>query len=862
MGKIVLLDDLTINQIAAGEVIERPASVVKELVENSIDAGAKNITVEIKNGGISYIRVKDDGSGILPDDMEISFERHATSKIRKAEDLDAVKTMGFRGEALASIAAIAKVEMISKTSSKGSGYRIEIEGGEIKDKSEFGSSKGTTITVQELFFNTPVRYKFLRKDFTEAGYIEEIMQRIALANPGVAIKLIDTGKTALQTSGSGKLEDTIYEIFGRQTVDNLLPVDYTYEDIHVTGVIGKPILSRSNRTNQLFFINKRYIKDKTLTSAADQGFKGLVTIGKHGFLILNLDMDLKKVDVNVHPTKLEVRFQEESKVFKSVYHAIKETLLKSDLISDPNKDYSDEKENTINSNITNSTRVKAWNITDSVADDKKEEVDSKVDAKAETKEETEPKVEAEPKVEKKSEEKTEIPEFDEFKDSIKDLNKEERKKLLAHVKNAKSSAEIMEILTKIKNGIALEDPEPEEEEELVIIDQTDEDEEAEETSKETEVASEEVEKEDSETKEEVVIEADEGKEEKSEEIEDIKVAEKSADSEANAQDKIDDDFEINPEGIEGEGENDEIKITGMIDDPDTISKAEETESKAEIKGEPVVDKVAESETKPEPEAKSTEEESQEDEDEELSFEEMYRKIFKHDLQDAKNEYAKKLEAQENETPIRPLNGEEISIFEKEGVDNNPKYKFIGIAFKTYIILTLGDDLYLLDQHAAHERIMYEKVKANYNNDTDKDSQLMLVPDIINLTNKEMGIFKDNKEMFNKAGFVADEFGDNTVKLTGVPEFCLKFNTQEIFLETLDEIDTVARTAKQEIEDKFLATIACKAAVKAHMALTEDEVNSLMSQLLELPNPFSCPHGRPTIIKMSKTDIEKKFSRRM
>ena len=255
MGKIVLLDDLTINQIAAGEVIERPASVVKELVENSIDAGAKNITVEIKNGGISYIRVKDDGSGILPDDMEISFERHATSKIRKAEDLDEVKTMGFRGEALASIAAIAKVEMISKTSSKGHGYRIEVQGGEIIDKSEFGSSKGTTITVQELFFNTPVRYKFLRKDFTEAGYIEEIIQRIALANPDVAIKLVDTGKTALQTSGSGKLEDTIYEIFGRQTVDNLLPVDYSYEDIHVTGVIGKPILSRSNRTNQLFYIN-------------------------------------------------------------------------------------------------------------------------------------------------------------------------------------------------------------------------------------------------------------------------------------------------------------------------------------------------------------------------------------------------------------------------------------------------------------------------------------------------------------------------------------------------------------------------------------------------------------------------------
>ena len=807
MGKIVLLDDLTINQIAAGEVIERPASVVKELVENSIDAGAKNITIEIKNGGISYIRVKDDGAGILPDDMEMSLERHATSKIRKAEDLNDVKTMGFRGEALASIAAISKLEMISKTSAKGHGYRVVAEGGDIIDKSEFGSSKGTTITVEELFYNTPVRYKFLRKDFTEAGYIEETVQRIALANPNISIKLIDTGKTTLQTNGSGKLEETIFEIYGRQTVDNLLPVDYTYEDIHVTGVIGKPILSRSNRTSQLFFINRRFIKDKTLTSAADQGFKGLVTIGKHVFLILNLDMDLKKVDVNVHPTKLEVRFQEESKVFKAVYHAIKETLLKGDLISDPNKDYSEENEKPINSTITNSTRVQAWNIVD------KEEKET-------------------------SEEKTEIPEFDEFKESIKSLNKEERKRLISSVKNAKSSSEIMNILDKIKNGEEIEELKAEES--------------AEETKEDNE-AIDERESEKVEEAEEIQIE--ESKEDTKEEVE-VVAEEEVTEKAIEASENDEEDIEINPEGIDLDSSSDEIKITGMIDDGDTSIKEDESEKKKEIKAVEI--------EKTEPLQEKNEENASEEtnEDEELSFEEMYKKLFKHDLADAQKEYAKKLEAEENENPIKPLSGDEISIFEKEGVDKNPKYKFVGIAFKTYIILTLDDDLYLLDQHAAHERLMYEKVKANYNNDTNKDSQLMLVPDIINLTNKEMGIFKDNKELFNRAGFVADEFGENTVKLTGVPEFCLKFNTQEIFLETLDEIDTVARTAKQEIEDKFLATIACKAAVKANMALTEEEVNSLMSKLLKLPNPFSCPHGRPTIIKMSKTDIEKKFSRRL
>ena len=246
---------------------------------------------------------------------------------------------------------------------------------------------------------------------------------------------------------------------------------------------------------------------------------------------------------------------------------------------------------------------------------------------------------------------------------------------------------------------------------------------------------------------------------------------------------------------------------------------------------------------------------------EKSFEEMYKKLFGRDIETAKKEYEVKKAEEAKLYKTEPITDNEISMF--EGIDDESvmPYNFVGIAFKTYIILTMNDDLYILDQHAAHERIMFEKVKKNYYSDTDKDSQLMLLPDIINLNNKEMGIFRDNKEMFNRAGFVVDEFGDNTVKLTGVPEFCLNFNTKEIFLETLDEIDTVARTAKQEVENKFLATVACKAAVKAHMALNKEEVDSLMKQLLKLPNPFSCPHGRPTVIKMSKNDIEKKFSRR-
>lgn len=283
MGNIVLLDDNTINKIAAGEVIERPASVVKELMENSIDAGATAITVEIKNGGISYIRITDNGKGIAPDDMEIAFERHATSKIRKAEDLETVKSMGFRGEALASIAAISKVEMTSKYIENEIGYKVEVEGGTIKNKEEAGCPKGTTIIITDLFFNTPVRYKFLKKDYTEAGYIEDVVTRIALIHPEIAVKLINTGKTTIQTPGNNDFKAVIYSIYGKDIADNILEVNYNYEDITVTGVIGKPVIARSNRSNQLFFVNKRYVKDKTLTSAAEQGYKGLITIGKYGF---------------------------------------------------------------------------------------------------------------------------------------------------------------------------------------------------------------------------------------------------------------------------------------------------------------------------------------------------------------------------------------------------------------------------------------------------------------------------------------------------------------------------------------------------------------------------------------------------
>ena len=658
MGNIVLLDELTINQIAAGEVIERPASVVKELVENSIDAGATKITIEVEGGGIKKIRIIDNGSGIKDDDLDYAFERHATSKIRTANDLEQVKSMGFRGEALASIAAIANIEMITKTEDRETGNKIIVEAGRILEKEETGCQTGTSITITKLFFNTPVRYKFLKKDYTELGYIEDAVTKIALANPSISIKLLNEKKTIIQTTGDGSLKNVIYNIYGKDMAEGMVDVDYAYEDIKITGAVGKPEIARNNRTYQIFFVNKRNIKDKTLSAAMEQGFKGLLQIGKYGVAVLNLEIEPRKIDVNVHPTKLEIRFEEEQKVFKAVYHAIKESLLKNELVTDV-KENSDNAEKVCDDEF----------VKDDVLEKKEEEnVTHKIGGLFN--------MFKKPDIEKKEEEKEYIPPMQD---------------------------NMLEQIYMSKN-------------------------------------------------ENVVIEND-------------------------------------------------------------VKEIVSTDTKEEDK-----------------------------------FNEMYNKTF----------------GLEEKTPVDEVPKVEIkpvSLFEESESYSIPTYKYIGSLFSTYIVIEMGQEIYIIDQHAAHERVMYENVKKNFYDNKEKDSQIMLLPDIINLSHKEKNIVKENVELFNKAGFTFEEFGENTIRLIGVPNICMELDTKELFLEILDEINTVAITAKQEKEEKFIATIACKAAVKAKMKLDEAEVDSLMKQLLVLPNPFTCPHGRPTAIKMSKTEIEKKFGRK-
>ena len=730
MGKIVVLDDLTINQIAAGEVIERPASVVKELLENSIDAGATSVSIEVKNGGIKQIKIIDNGSGIAKDDIQFAFERHATSKIRTAEDLDKIKSMGFRGEALASIASIAHVELVTKTEEDFMGSKVIVEGGEIIEQEETGAQTGTTITISNLFYNTPVRYKFLKKDFTELGYIEDAVKRIALANPNVAIRLSNENKTIIKTNGSGELKTVIYSIYGKETTDGLIDINYTYEDIKVTGVIGKPEIARNNRSYQMFFVNKRFIKDKTLSAGVEQAFKGLLPIGKFGFLVLDLEMEPNKIDVNVHPTKLEIRFQEEQKVFKAVYHAIREGLLKGDLIKNSEK-----------------PQYERPSIGDLIKNSEKPQYERpSIEQLVQTKHTEIADIVKKPIIENK----TEDIESNDTEPKIADIGNEETEN-----KNIEKIAGIIK---------------PDEN----IGDQA--------------------------TQKFTLPELEPEKEEKGPGL--FGIFRKK-----------------NDEQIEEHVENNAIEEIFSYQNNSDNNELNTNNSETQ--------------------------------EEEIDFDEMYRKTF-----GVKKE-EKKDDAEDFSSEVKNM-----SMFEeKEEYKEVPAYTYCGTVFATYLIIQMGNEMYLIDQHAAHERILYEEIKKNYYNNPEKESQIMLLPDIITLSHKEKALVKENLDLFQKAGFMLEEFGDNTIRLIGVPSICMEMDTKALFLEILDTIDTVAITAKQEKEDRFIATIACKAAVKAGMHLTPEEVDNLLKKLLVLPNPYTCPHGRPTAIKMSKADLEKKFFRR-
>ena len=850
MGKIVLLDELTINQIAAGEVIERPASVVKEMVENSIDAGAKNIIVEIKNGGISLIRISDDGCGISEDDMEIAFERHATSKIRSANDLQTVKTMGFRGEALASISAIANVEMISKTEDEDIGHKIVVEGGKVLEKSEVGTITGTKITVKNLFYNTPVRYKFLKKNYTEAGYIEDVVTRIALVNKDVSIKLINNDKVLIQTNGSTDTKNLIYSIYGKDVANGIKEVEYAYEDIKVTGVIGVPDIARSNRSNQLFFVNGRFVRDKNLTAAMEQAYKNLIPTGKYAFSILNLEMNPNEVDVNVHPAKLEVRFQDEQKVFKSVYHAVKFALDTMDVSS---------KEETIKGQESIS------DLKPSETEENNKEINVEPDKKENDNSEEENKKGFGGLFKKLKKEKEEDFEEDEKENPLLDIFNARK---LGHDLSKPLSKPLDFIKTeelpeKVVETIVEEIPKNNFEENTVLSDEK-------------------------ETFDKVVPEVGEKQEEKTE-VSNEDIVEKEIKfgntlvSSNTRELNFNINEELNKETIVLDSTNKSERKTEIAEEKkEEVEEAEEPKIKEEKDKNlestvPSLDSVEKMTSKILEMKMNNLDSTQmidtsrvreailENQKITPEFADMYKKTFGMEANEIRKE--RELEELEREK-INVSNdfesAENDSLFEKEESEKQEKvridYKFVGLAFEKFIIIEYKNEMYIIEERSARERINVELVKYNYYSDN-KDTTSLLLPDIVTCNFKEMATARENIDLFRNAGFDFEEFGENTLKLTYVPSMCEEFNTKTLFLNILHEIEDVAVNDIEEKEKRFIRAVAINSLEDRKTPITEEEIDTLVQQLLFLEEPFTAEQGKPTAIKMSRSDIEKKFARR-
>ena len=758
MGNIVILDELTSNQIAAGEVVERPASVVKELIENSIDAKATSINIEIRNGGIAFIRVTDNGCGIETDDIQMAFERHATSKIRGPKDLEAISSFGFRGEALASIASVSKIKLLTKTDECENGILLELSAGKVIDLSPYAAKVGTSITVSELFFNTPARFKFLKKDSTEAGHISDAISRIALGNPNISFKFINNKNLSMHTPGNNDLKSTIFSIYGKEIAKNILPVLYESNDVTVSGFVGKPEIARATRNHQTFFINKRYIKSKLITAAIDSAYKTLLMKNKYPFAILNLEINPALIDINVHPAKLEVKFSKEQEIFKVLYSGINNALSKADY-SRPqerektNRDFfalNRTKENTV-SNFSSGISKE-----DVVTSGKKDEtVQPKNNAYATENFQVD----------------NQVPRLDSF------VTKKQ--------------------VDKKADTIEKEDEKPYEAKDL----------------EKAQINS---------LEDSALIKGNEGKQEN---LDDLKKADKSnEEDEKNEVNKGDEEYieSFIEETKESEGLKENQNANVSVSKSTNASTNTNTNESANASTNVNINTNAS--INPE--------------------QDMHYAIEKEKKAKDGFIYAQR------------------SITEKTNWKIfSPNYTYIGQIFKTYIVVEQEKETILIDQHAAHERIMFERLKEKYYN-SESLEQMLIEPLSIELTANEVLFLKDKFDIFKSVGFVMDEFGQNSFLIRSVP-FELKENTdlKKVFLEILDFLmnNYKEKNAKEVIE-QALYNMACKSAIKANKSLCELEVRTLINDLEKLENPYTCPHGRPTVLMLKKHELEKLFKR--
>lgn len=656
MTAIQILDSATIDKIAAGEVVERPSSVVKELVENALDACADAITVEIKEGGITFIRVTDNGSGIDSSQIRNAFMRHATSKIRSAEDLTHVVSLGFRGEALSSICAVAQVELITKTKDNLTGVRYVCEGAVEKECSEIGAPTGTTVLVKNLFFNTPVRRKFLKQPMTEGGYIIDLMEHMALSRPDTAFKLMVNGQVKFHTSGNGSLKEVIYRIYGKETASQLLPFEKETKGIKVEGYLGKPILNRSNRNFENYYINGRYIKSSLIAKALEDGYSNYLMQHKFPFTVLHFTIDTEMVDVNVHPTKMDVRFTGGNYLYDFVASSVAAALQQREMI--PEALLSEEKE-----------------------------------------EETQ---------------KIKVPEpFEQQRTRQFQVMEEQR----------------YEAVRSPSRDIFIRE-----------------------------------------------------------------AAEESLKAMADNTSSDDDFF---------------VQIPARVADSTPTLRTEM----------PV-----------EPAAPGT-------------------------AMPANAEQAEQAPAVKSD-PQKQLNLFDEKMLTKE---NRPRYRILGQIFDTYWLIAFTDKLFIVDQHAAHEKVKYERLMKHYH-EKDIVTQTLNPPIVVTLSAKEESTFLSCKDVFAGLGFEIEDFGGREYALRGVPVDLYGQEEKTLFLSVLDEMSEGPLHKDLTVVEEKLATMACKSAVKGNHSFSFAEMEALIDELLTLDNPYNCPHGRPTIISMSKYEIEKKFKR--
>lgn len=713
MSKIQLLDQDTINKIAAGEVVERPASVVKELVENAIDAEATAITVEIKDGGLETIRITDNGTGIAAEEIRNAFLRHSTSKIRDVEDLFHINSLGFRGEALASIASVAQVEVITKTYQQLTGIRYQLEGGFEKNFEEIGCPEGTTFIINHLFFNTPARRKFLKSPVTEASYIAELMNKLALGNPHVSFKFINNGQVKLHTSGNNRQLDCIFTVFGKEITKNLIEINHEDSRMQISGYIGKPVISRANRNFENYFLNGRYIKSKVIQKAIEDAYKTKLTVHQYPFTVFHINMDPETVDINVHPTKMEVRFHDEKYVYDSLYNAIYEALNRNELIPQVSFDIK--------------------------------------------------------KPEDKPIFRRDIPEP--FEKNRMQSDEYSTPSFDGRIGQVKESAVANQAVPGREVAFGRE------------------------TALGKEVAF------TSETDIPVTISQDEN----------------------------------------------------VLKTNDTIGQEKQDASKFAIN-----------------EYQST-----------ITNEEKIHEINEHQINDIHEQLNNKVDQQAydnshnqieglnnqstqelRETQIQPpLQGEQIDYKEALFTDaaSVKEHKIVGQLFNTYWIVEFKDKYYIIDQHAAHERILYDKIIDGLK-EHKTASQVLVQPLIVQLSMKERLRYDAHQELFSELGFDIEDFGGDALAIRAVPLIFEKPIKPEDFISILDRLEDEYKEEKYSHLLEEIASMACKAAVKGHDKMSILEYEALIDELLKLENPFNCPHGRPTIISMTRYELEKKFKR--